>query len=63
LYGPDRPETAADIANLGMVMTEAGQAEAGVALLRQSLAIYENTLGPGSEEARFVRGHLVKQHE
>jgi tetratricopeptide (TPR) repeat protein len=63
LFGPDRPETAADIANLGMVMTEAGQSEAGAALLRQALAVYENALGPNSEEARFVRGHLAKQHE
>jgi tetratricopeptide (TPR) repeat protein len=63
LFGPDRPETAADIANLGMVMTEAGQTEAGAALLRQALTIYESTLGPNSEEARFVRGHLAKQHE
>jgi tetratricopeptide (TPR) repeat protein len=63
LFGPDRPETAADIANLGMVMTEAGQTEAGAALLRQALAIYESKLGPNSEEARFVRGHLAKQHE
>jgi tetratricopeptide (TPR) repeat protein len=63
LYGADRPETAADIANLGMVMSEAGQSDAGAALLRQALAIYENTLGPNSEEARFVRGHLGKQYE
>ena len=40
LYGPDQPETAADIANLGMLMNEAGQADAGAALLRQALAIY-----------------------
>jgi hypothetical protein len=46
-----------------MVMAEAGQSEAGAALLRQALAIYERTLGSGSEEARFVRGHLAKQHE
>jgi Tfp pilus assembly protein PilF len=58
LYGPDRPETAADIANLGMLMNEAGQADAGAALLRQALAIYENTLGANSEEARFVRERL-----
>jgi len=58
LYGPDSPETAADIANLGMLMNEAGQADAGAALLRQALAIYENTLGANSEEARFVRERL-----
>jgi len=29
-------------------------------LLRQALAIYENTLGPDSEQARFVRERLTK---
>ena len=53
-------QTAADIANLGMLMNEAGQADAGAALLRQALAIYENTSGPNSEEARLVRGQLGK---
>jgi Tfp pilus assembly protein PilF len=59
LYGPDRPETAADVANLGMLMSEAGQTAAGEALLRQALAIYEATLGPNSDQARFVREHLA----
>ena len=58
LYGPDRPETAADIANLGMLMNDAGQTEAGHALLLQALAIYEKTLGAGSEQARFVKERL-----
>jgi tetratricopeptide (TPR) repeat protein len=61
LYGPERPETAADIANLGMLMNDAGQSAAGEALLRQALAIYENTLGSGSDQARFVRERLAKQ--
>ena len=60
LYGPDRPETAADIANLGMLMNEAGQSAAGVALLKQALAIYEKTLGGNSNEAKFVREHLAQ---
>jgi hypothetical protein len=60
LYGADRPETAADVANLGMLMNDAGQSAAGDALLRQALAIYENTLGPTSDQARFVRDHLAK---
>ncbi len=59
IYGPERPETAADLANLGVLMNEAGQSAAGEALLRQSLAIYENTLGSNSAEARFVREHLA----
>jgi tetratricopeptide (TPR) repeat protein len=60
LYGPDRPETAADIANLGMLLKEAGQSADGNALLRQALAIYENSLGAASAQARFVREHLGK---
>jgi Tfp pilus assembly protein PilF len=60
LYGPDRPETAADLANLGMLMNDAGQSAAGAALLHQALAIYENTLGADSEQARFVRDRLAR---
>jgi len=60
LYGPQRPETAADIANLGMLMNEAGQSAAGEVLLRQALKIYEATLGPNSEQARFVRERLAR---
>jgi tetratricopeptide (TPR) repeat protein len=60
LYGADRPETAADVANLGMLMSDAGQSAAGEALLKQALAIYENTLGPNSDQARFVRERLAK---
>ncbi len=44
-YGPERPEMAADIANLGMLMNHAGQPAAGIALLRQALSIHEKTLG------------------
>ncbi len=60
LYGPGRPETAADIANLGMLMNDAGQRDSGEALLRTALAIYENTLGADSQQARFVRDHLTR---
>jgi tetratricopeptide (TPR) repeat protein len=59
VYGPDRPETAADVANLGMLMSEAGQSAAAQALLGQALAIYEKTLGPNSDQARFVRERLA----
>jgi len=60
LYGPERPETAADIANLGMLMKDAGQSAAGETLLGQALAIYENTLGADSDQARFVRDRLMR---
>jgi Tfp pilus assembly protein PilF len=60
LYGPETPETAADIANLGMLMNDAGQPAAGEPLLRQALAIYEGTLGPNSDQARFVRDRLAR---
>ena len=60
LYGPQTPETAADIANLGMLMNDAGQPAAGEPLLRQALAIYEGTLGANSDQARFVRERLTR---
>jgi tetratricopeptide (TPR) repeat protein len=63
LYGPGRPETAADIANLGMLMNDAGQSASGDALLRQALAIYEQTLGANSDQARFVRARLEKSRK
>ena len=59
IYGPDRPETAADIANLGMLMNDAGQPTAGVVLLKQALAIYEKTLGANSDEAKLIRDNLA----
>jgi tetratricopeptide (TPR) repeat protein len=57
MYGADRPETAANVANLGVLLREAGD-KTGEVLLRQALAVYEKTLGPDSEQARFVRQHL-----
>jgi hypothetical protein len=43
-----------------MLMNEAGQSTAGEALLRQALAIYEATLGPNSDQARFVKDRLTR---
>jgi len=60
---PDQREDLVAELRRTLVAIEAGQSEAGTALLRQALAIYENTLGPNSEEARFVRGYLAKQNE
>jgi tetratricopeptide (TPR) repeat protein len=58
LHGADTPETAANVANLGMLLREAGD-KAGDALLRQALAVYEKTLGPRSDQAKFVRQKLT----
>jgi hypothetical protein len=41
-------------------MKDAGQSVSGDALLRNALAIYERTLGTGSEQARFVKEQLGK---
>jgi hypothetical protein len=41
-------------------MNDAGQFTAGTALLKQALTIYERTLGPDSDEARFVRENLAR---
>jgi hypothetical protein len=60
VYGADQPQTAADIANLGMLMEAAGQSAAGEALLRQALSIYEKIVGPGSNEAKLVRERLTR---
>jgi hypothetical protein len=43
-----------------MLMNEAGQSAAGEALLKQALAIYENTLGPNSDQSRFVKERLAQ---
>jgi len=60
LYGKDRPETAADLANLGMLSKAAGQTAAADSLLRQALTIYEKTLGRDSSQAKYVRENLSK---
>lgn len=60
IYGPDRPETAADIANLGMLMNEAGQPAAAMTLLNQALGIYEKTLGTNSDDAAFVKQNVAR---
>ena len=57
LYGADRPETASDFANLGMLLRESGD-KSGEMWLKRALAIFEKTLGPGSEQAQFVRKNL-----
>ena len=54
------PETAADRANLGMLLRESGQRSEGNTLLRGALAIYEQTIGPRSAQAEYVRRELGK---
>ena len=43
-----------------MVMNDAGQSAAGTALLKQALTIYEKTVGPDSDEARFVKEKIAR---
>ena len=59
LYGTERPETAADIANLGMVMKEAGQVQAAGIGASPGACHLRKTLGADSAQAGFVRQNLV----
>jgi Cytochrome c554 and c-prime len=50
----------AEAGGAAVLMKEAGQTAAGDELLRQSLDIYEKSLGSASEQAQFVREHLAR---
>jgi hypothetical protein len=43
-----------------MLMTDAGQPAAGIALLERALTIYEKVLGAESHEAKFVKENLAR---
>jgi hypothetical protein len=46
------------MANLGMLLNDAGQPAESIALLQQALAIYQKTLGSGSGEAKLIKENL-----
>ena len=59
VYGPDDPEVAGDLTNLGMLLKEAGKTAAADPLLRRALSIYEREFGAGSQQAMKVREILA----
>ena len=58
IHGPDHPEVAANLTNLGTILNETGATTEAQPLLRRALAIFENTAGPNSPEAIYVRESL-----
>jgi len=60
VYGPEDPEVAMDLTNLGLLLKESGETAAASASLRRALAIYEKALGPGSPQALKLRDTLKK---
>jgi hypothetical protein len=46
VYGPEDPEVAADLTNLGSLLQENGEIAAAGASLHRALAIYEKAIGP-----------------
>jgi hypothetical protein len=61
VYGPEDPEVAGDLTNLGMLLRDSGQPAAADALLRRALAIYEKALGPNSNQAVKLRENLKSE--
>ena len=55
IYGPDDPELATDLVNLGQLLKEMGQSEASDTSLNRALAIYERAFGANSPQARQLR--------
>jgi len=58
IYGPDHPEVAGDLGNLGLLLRELGQSAAADHLMRRALAIYEKSFGPASPQAVQMREWL-----
>jgi Tfp pilus assembly protein PilF len=60
VYGPEDPEVANDLANLGLLQKERGESAAANASLRRALAIYEKAFGLNSPQALKLRENLNK---
>jgi hypothetical protein len=55
LYGPDDPELATDLVNLGLLLKDIGEKAAASASLNRALAIYEKAFGTNSPQVRQLR--------
>jgi hypothetical protein len=58
VYGPEDPEVAMDLTNLGLFLKEKGESAAASASLHRALTIYEKAFGPGSPQALKLRKTL-----
>jgi tetratricopeptide (TPR) repeat protein len=57
-FGPDHPNVATRVNNLGMVLRALGDLAGARAAAERALAIFERALGPDHPKTRTVRGNL-----
>ena len=57
-FGPDHPNVATDVNNLGMVLQDLGDLVGARAAFERALTIWERVLGPDHPNTRIVRGNL-----
>ena len=62
-FGPDHPNVARDVNNLGMVLRALGDLAGARAAFERALAIFERVLGPDHPNTRTVRGNLDRLGE
>jgi len=58
VYGPDHPEVAGTLGNLGNVLEELGELAAARAVLERALTIFEGVYGPDHPEVAGTLGNL-----
>jgi tetratricopeptide (TPR) repeat protein len=59
VLGPDHPDTALSLNNLGYLLRAQGQMSEARPYYERALAIYERVLGPDHSYTRTVRGNLA----
>ncbi|MEA2589377.1 MAG: hypothetical protein QOH66_2304, partial [Actinomycetota bacterium] len=57
-YGPDHPQVAMTLGNLGIARGEQGDSAAAVELLERALRIFEATYGPGHRQVARTLDNL-----
>jgi tetratricopeptide (TPR) repeat protein len=57
-YGPDHPEVASTLTNLGIVLRELGELAAARAAVERALGIVEDAYGPDHPEVAATLGNL-----
>ena len=59
VFGPDHPNVARDVNNLGMVLQALGDLDGARKAFERALAIIEKVLGPDHPHAQTVRSNLA----
>jgi tetratricopeptide (TPR) repeat protein len=58
-FGPDHPNVARDVNNLGMVLQDLGDLAGARAMFERALRIFEQFLPPDHPNIRIVRNNLA----